>query len=59
MQDVDDHGLYATNDLLAVLQVGKFNCRVLLLQFRHVFLLPLILSQEDVFLLPIGDEDVL
>ena len=59
VQDVDDHCLSSTYDLVAVLQVGKVNRRVPLLELRIVLLLPFILRQKGVFLLLVGNQYVL
>lgn len=43
MQDVDDHCLSAAYDLFSILQIGKVDCRILLLELRIILLLPFIL----------------
>lgn len=59
VQDVHDHCLDAADYLITVLEVGQFNGRVLFLELWEVLLLPLILGEEDIFLLSVWDEDVL
>jgi hypothetical protein len=59
VEEVHDHGLYSADDGLSVLEVGQFDGGVLLPQSGQVLLLPLLFGQEDVLLLPVGDEDVL
>ena len=59
VQDVDDHCLSSTYDLVAVLQIGKVNRRIPLLELRIVLLLPFILRQKGVFLLLVGNQYVL
>lgn len=59
MENVDHDCFGAVDYFLAVLEVGQFDARVVFFESGSVLFEPLVLGHEDVFLLFVGDEDIL
>jgi hypothetical protein len=59
VSDVNDHRLYAADDLFSVSEVGQLDGGVFIYHFGQVLFFPFFLCQIDVFFLFVRHEDVL